>query len=140
MTGFLSGGLELSRMTVGALEDLGYAVNYSQAQEFGRDKMNEACIERLCPSDQPPSNNTNVSSLQSMSIITGRPPLREPKADDQGLQAATAYGKAYLADRRQNRPPPSPFRGGPRYIGDKFVSVFYIDDSGEIRSLSIIDP
>jgi hypothetical protein len=34
MTGFASGGMEMSRMTIAALEDLGYAVDYSKADEF----------------------------------------------------------------------------------------------------------
>ncbi len=35
MTGFLDGGINpLSRVTVGALEDMGYEVNYDAADEF----------------------------------------------------------------------------------------------------------
>ena len=34
MTGYISGGMELSRMTVGALADLGYSVNYAAADPY----------------------------------------------------------------------------------------------------------
>lgn len=34
MTGFANGGMEMSRMTIASLEDLGYAVDYSAADDF----------------------------------------------------------------------------------------------------------
>jgi hypothetical protein len=35
MTGYANGDMPISRVTVGALEDLGYRVDYSQADTFG---------------------------------------------------------------------------------------------------------
>jgi hypothetical protein len=42
MTGFLDGGINpLSRVTVGALEDMGYQVNYDAADDFRLPTRNE---------------------------------------------------------------------------------------------------
>jgi hypothetical protein len=48
MSGYLSGGMELSRMTIGALEDLGYDVDYAGADNFNATNFNPECVKELC--------------------------------------------------------------------------------------------
>ena len=44
MTGFIAGRTQLSRITVGSLEDLGYSVDYSAADYLGPDDINPQCF------------------------------------------------------------------------------------------------
>jgi len=44
MTGYATGTLPLSRITVGGLEDLGYQVNYAAADPFPQTSLNKTCI------------------------------------------------------------------------------------------------
>lgn len=44
MTGFIAGRTQLSRITVGSLEDLGYEVDYSSADYLGPDDVNPQCF------------------------------------------------------------------------------------------------
>lgn len=49
MTGVASEGLEISRITVGALEDIGYDVDYSAADPFPVEKLSSSCVCKVSP-------------------------------------------------------------------------------------------
>lgn len=137
MSGWLSGGMELSRMTVGGLEDIGYEVNYAGADEFGVDKLDPTCVKDLC------------SGRRRRLGEPGKLDFLEEKRSDKGAEIALAFGKAELKELSKKRSKMSPsVRGddkdssrnaedGAVYVADRFVSVIYEDDQGVVRSLAV---
>jgi len=62
MTGYVrNGGLEMSRMTVAALENLCYAVNYTAADPFTT--WNATCVQNLCGSGGTGGGSTRQQQL-----------------------------------------------------------------------------
>jgi hypothetical protein len=131
MTPLISGNNQLSRITVGSLEDLGYVVDYSHAAAFGRTDLGTA-----------PSCTCNRRSLldvhhnETRPLGLGRPDdtvRRVPSAD--ALQFAIDFGKKILA---ANALPPNVPRddGTTMYVADEVVSVAFWT-GGEVMSVVV---
>jgi hypothetical protein len=132
MTGFLSGSLELSRMTVATLDDMGYSVDYSQADLFPVTNVNPACLcarRRL----EEPGDHTVLDETEQ------RPGSRNTElANDSGLEAAIAYGREKLEDMALRKIDPDEMsRQGIQFMGDQVVFVVYMDDSGNVRNIAV---
>lgn len=115
MTPSLSGPAQpLSRITIAALEDLGYTgVQYGPADPFTAGDLSPDCnLVAGC-------NRRRLGSHQSQS-------KRKLNIDEEARANAVAYGKNLLKERKvdQERNPT------PGYVGDKIVSVIYRDGNG----------
>lgn len=139
MSGYLSGGMELSRMTVAAMDDLGYDVDYDEADEFGLDKLDPGCVKDLCGERQ---------SLRGRLLGESDIPddIFDHNGEDSGRLAAVAYGKESLSKAKPAFRPSTVAAmrsgkagdtSGAEYVADQFVSVIYEDDQGEVRSVAV---
>ena len=124
MTPFISGASNpFSRLTIGAMEDVGYVVDYSQADTYTSANMNLANCP--CNSRRLGANNSTVASSSSSSFS-------EPKRrrlSDEGYEAATAYGRAEL--ERIN----SGLEGSD--IALPAMAVLYQDEDGSMHSVVV---
>jgi len=126
MTGYLrDGGLEMSRMTVAALEDLGYAVNYTGADAFTT--WNATCVQNLCGT----GGGGGGTRRQQISPTT----VKEPR--DKAEQEALNYGKQYLQSKRMDEASRLAVGSNLSYRADQVVFLVYLGDDGEVRSLIV---
>lgn len=108
MTGYLSGVTSpFSAITIGTMQDLGYQVDYSQAESVTLDPSCD-CNRRLLRGEKEPRR------LEKKAI--------SPSVYNQGI----AYGKMLLAREKANKPPIDP--PGLTFVGDQFVTVYVIED------------
>lgn len=122
MTGYISSALlPLSIITIGALEDLGYTVNYTAADNF-----------------------TSFSCTSECNVPTRRVRRRNRVEDDTGYQFAMQYGKEFLQNQtallESNEEEALRLlesEEGIEFIGDQYVSIVYLDDSGEVRHVEV---
>jgi hypothetical protein len=70
MTGFATDGLEISRMTVGGLKDLGYEVDYSKADAFPQSKLDPTCV---CTNVQGATTEKNAGFKLDLGNTITRP-------------------------------------------------------------------
>jgi len=76
---------QLSRVTVGAMEDIGYEVNYDAADEYTTADMDASCV----------CNGGRTSTLYDS--------FDKPRLSDELLEQATAHGKGVLWRKHHNR-------------------------------------
>jgi hypothetical protein len=89
MTGYLSGSSQpLSPITLAALEDLGYSVDFTKADSFSSSDISSSC---LC--------NRRLRSKTLMTIEGDAPTIRR-RLSGEGELAALNFGKAVLAMRK----------------------------------------
>lgn len=89
MTGFLSGSSQpLSPITLAALEDLGYNVDYSAADKFSADDINGNCLCRR-----------RDRNIRALSTSKEEEPNARRRLSEAGEQAAIAFGQAILSER-----------------------------------------
>lgn len=118
MTGFASPGFELSRITIGSLEDIGYQVCYDAADAFNSQNLGSCqCNRRLVPSE---SGQNSLRSTQSEGTHHGRILSRESR------DAAVKFGKNLLKEGMLERRVDVP---GLEYFGDKVIVVYYWEGS-----------
>ena len=125
MTGFLTGSLPLSALTIATLEDIGYTVDYSSADAYdGCDTTccgNSGCRRNLLRSSSEENRN-----LQGM----GKPPLSA-----EGRGKAVAHGRSVLRER-QLPPGQAREKDGVKYVGDLFISVL-VEEGGFIYEVGV---
>ena len=128
MTGFIGPRNPLSRITIGTLEDLGYTVDYTVADSFGRADLGPgcACTRRRSLVD------AYLGVTRQLGL--GSPANKPRRLSDASYQIAVDYGRAILAERAQ----PSFFQGLPIvnddvvYVGDQIISVIVQDGADGI--------
>jgi len=120
MTGKVDGAITfpLSKLTIASLEDLGYTVDYSAADDY--DGRNTTCC------------NPDTSPIQSINTL--KPPL-----STSGRAKAIQYGLEVL--RSNQRPSKSQFQdimdaNGLVYLGDRFVNVIF-EENGNIYDVDV---
>ncbi|GAX19817.1 hypothetical protein FisN_11Lh317 [Fistulifera solaris] len=135
MTGFSTDGLELSILTVAALDDLGYTVDYSRADPFDTSKMSPDCVcnrrelQGTTESDIPevftyhnvgklPISHTSTTSTSSL-----RPPLSQ-----EGQRIARAHGMAILDANHEWKNAYLKDEQADQYIGDQIIIVLYMEN------------
>jgi hypothetical protein len=133
MTGYISGALELSRMTVAALDDLGYSVDYSQADPYPVSKVRSSCMCSERRLEEPGDHNVFDGSnyvAESNNVES---------VSDSGLEAAIAYGRESLKDMAVSRKPDPNLRAiqDIEFVGDQVVFVLYMDDSDNVRNIAV---
>ena len=84
MTGFIGSNENnpLSRLTIGTLQDIGYSVNYNQADPYTANDMNPGCV----------CNRRRLGRSHAQSTTPKR-----RKLSQEGQDAAIAYGEALLS-------------------------------------------
>ena len=131
MTGFLTGDTPISRITIGALEDLGYGVDYSKADPFTVADLNPACscvrrhrnnnLRRVLQNPNAPGSNNGKKDA---------PPGLSKKAQKEAIQ----FGYNILADNLVREYPDAPDNLSDK--GQEFVIVFY-HENGHIYSIRV---
>lgn len=123
MTGFLTGNTPISRITIGALEDLGYGVDYSKADPFTAADLDPACscVRR---------RNLRVLQNQGNNGKKDAPPGLSKKGEEQAIQ----FGYGILAENLAKEYPEAPDNLTDK--GQEFVIVFFYED-GHIYSLRV---
>lgn len=102
--------LPLSRLTIAGLEDLGYEVNYNEAEPFGASQMDSSC---LCNTNRV--RRRTISTEESKRILEKEPaigngdnnmtrpfPSRRRELSEEGRSAATSFGQGILAMRKDS--------------------------------------
>jgi len=118
MTGIATGSLPLSTITVGGLEDLGYTVDYGNADPYSTFDLNPACVCSNAKKNKP-------------SVPQTKRPLSE-----KGLERAIEYGKVLLTKRRKMK---KKYQGKSKdlvYLGDSVISILYREE-GIIYSVEV---
>jgi hypothetical protein len=145
MTGFLGPSASpLSRITVGTLQDLGYQVDYSEADAFSRSDLAASCtcpVRRLREKkrdllDMKHGEVFSLASVASGRTASGRARRRLSQAAEamaieaglEHLQTNTQYANVTLADDL-----------GITYVADKIVSVLVLEH-GEIYGVAVRKP
>ena len=139
MTGFINFNTPnpLSRMTVGALEDLGYQVDYTEADAFSRSNIPSSCRCGL-RSLEAATEHTYTSS--STSTATGI--NRRRKLSEEMKNYAISQGREFLREQAERVDAMEGDGAGvsaeePLFIGHQFVSVWVQDDDGSIYSVDV---
>jgi Leishmanolysin len=145
MTGFLGPSASpLSRITVGTLQDLGYQVDYSKADAFGRSDLNSSCT---CPvrqlrekkralSDMKHGEVFSVASVASGLRASGRARRRLSQAAE---AMAIEAGLEHLQTNAQSANTTLLDGVGVTYVADKIVSVLVLEN-GEIYGVAVRKP
>jgi len=161
MTGMSSGAFQLSRITIAALEDLGYGVDYGPADPYPATELDASCrcnnlqdFETFDTKGKIVFQNEEAEETQTSAAHMAShqeheddvPPITELKSVFQhrkrqrqlsasGLQIATEYGKKVLAENhawRQNMTKEE----NEMYIGDK-ITIIYYQEEGEIHGVEV---
>ena len=147
MTGARTGGLPLSRVTVGSLEDLGYSVDYSKVDSFSASDLDANCrcnnvVEEWPARQIHPDKNGQATMYKVSDLISGFMPAttkwhrkKRRKISPEGKKAAMAYGKKLLkaeAERKVNLTD----TGDQVFIGDQLVMVLYYEE-GEVYGVDV---
>lgn len=144
MTGYINydGSNPLSRLTIATLEDLGYEVNYSEADFFSRLDIASDCrcgffrdrkslVQQIYPTAE--GEKSRESSQRR-------------KLSDEMEKYAIEKGRAFLREQAKLAPaPPGSVElipddedDTPTFIGDQYVSVWVQDvDDGPIFSVTV---
>ena len=120
MTNLVEPNSKLSRVTIGALDDMGYTVNYNAADNFGRGDLGSDCV---CGNRRPivrhltsalfPRDPTTTTTDDTASTRPRR------QLSEAGLQDATAKGREFLATLTP--------RADAGAVVSEYVFVFYIE-------------
>ena len=136
MTGYASGKLPMSRITVGGLEDLGYEVDYSKADDFSQSELAEECV---CNG----SRKLETSDSFTRRMLKAKPTQSQKrrKLSDEGMAIATEYGRAHLAKMRLPSSSASNWRSPNgqevQYVGDRSVHVLY-HENGQMHAVHVV--
>ncbi len=136
MTGVNTGDQELSRLSIATLEDMGYVVDYSQADPYTVDQMDPSCV---CGANLVHENEFQLSNGVSMTFHwqDNRRSLRYD-ASDKEREQAIQYGKKKLQDNHRSAEHMSRNTDPRRiYLADKVVLVLYFDKDEQIRSVLV---
>jgi Leishmanolysin len=139
MTGYLGSNAAspLSRITVGSLHDLGYQVDYSQADTFVRADLNASCV---CSGRRLRPQKRSLADMQhGEAFSVGRSGNRHRRRLSTEAEAlALEAGLEYLTSNAQNTIQAQQTVGA-KYVADEVVSVLVIE-GGEIYGVLVRRP
>ena len=138
MTGYLSSAIPIiSKITIATVEDLGYTVDYTQADLYDGSNMNNA-VSGCCA---PSSSRKQLRQLASPN--PKKPPKQKNKNNNPkkplsnaGLEKAFTYGKKKLKEKALAPGISRDLPGGATYVGDMVISVLIMED-GEVYEVSV---
>lgn len=113
----------LSRISIGTLEDLGYTVDYTQAEPFDSSSLDPSC---RCDQSRRSLHGTAAAATKEEPRS-----LQETEADAQTREQAIAYGREFLQSRVMGNV------GGRHAAKNQMIianslSVFYQREDGSI--------
>jgi len=133
MTGFDSGSMPLSRLTVAGLEDLGYEVDYSKADPYDYHDLNKTCVcvwvnEQQEQEEEQPKDDSDADDTTSITIHGKHAPRqgetttavhkrnspasssqhpeqrrRRRQLSEEGLEVALKYGRDLLTQSKAEK-------------------------------------
>jgi hypothetical protein len=119
MTGIANGDYQLSRMTVGGLDDLGYCVNYDEADTYDASNLDPVCT---C--------TARVRQLEGTGNDTDGGPKRRRKLSVTGRETALAYGLDEIEKTAQDS-------NGSSDLTATGVLMVLFEEGGEIYSVTV---
>jgi len=122
----------LSRVTVASLEDMGYTVDYANADAFTTEDLNPSCLCR---------RRRNLWDGEHGEVLMMDTPEKQHNLDSKPLredlrQYAIQYGREVLQESASASAHVNDSDGGPIYVGDQQVSIIMIQD-GELYSVIV---
>jgi Leishmanolysin len=147
MTGFLGPSTSpLSRITVGTLQDLGYQVDYSKADAFGRSDLAASCTcrRRLRQKERAmlDMKHGKVFSVTSVATSSGHSAIGDSRRhlSESAETMAIEAGLEYLQTNAQQANETQVVDDvGITYVADKVVSVLVLEN-GEIYGVTVYQP
>jgi Leishmanolysin len=146
MTGFINSGRinALSRITIGSLDDMGYQVDYSMADAYGRADLNSTCT--CSPTRRLRSKKRTLMDMKHGEVFTlgqsknSQASHRRRRLSEEGEAMATEVGLQIMSNSQiaANQTEAAAERGL-TYVGGKAVSVMVIED-GEIFGVVVRRP
>jgi Leishmanolysin len=147
MTGILDSGRvnALSRITIGSLHDIGYQVDYSKADAYGRADLNPACTCTPPPRRLRSQKRTLMDMKHGEVFKLGQSknsqaPRRRRRLSAEGEAMATEVGLHILNSSQigANQTEAAAARGL-AYVGGKVISVMVIEN-GEVFGVVVRRP
>lgn len=130
MTGFITGSLPLSNITIGGLEDLGYKVSYSVADPFTSQDLHPGCVCSATRESSRPEFGKYGAVRTSF-----RP--KQPELSREGYLTAYQFGLRQLRKKKKRR---TFFgrrrRSNGKYVGDQYLTVLY-KENGRIFTVDV---
>lgn len=129
MTPAAGSDLPLSRITIAGLEDLGYQVDYGEAEAFDVSNLNPSCI---CDPGLLRGRRTLTLTNTTMTTTTRQ-------LSDLGLNRAMAYGRMQLSQiinsHKTLAPPPDDIQD----LGQEVIYVLYEENQSIHRVMVTVD-
>ena len=125
----------LSRITIASLEDLGYEVDYSTADAYGRSDLGAGCT---CTRRQRSILDMAHGETQQLGLRSPNTPRRRLSVEMR--DKAIEYGRAMLANQTVSlsvEQTKLASEEGLTYVGDQVVSVVVEDVDGSIYSVVV---
>lgn len=153
MTGFSSGAMPISRVTVASMEDMGYEVDYSAADPFTAADLGPSCKcnnleagktlrlegSSMISSQSQAGTQDKNATVMERPTIAGTKQLgsgRRRKLSDVGRTHAFEYGEMLLLERKMKRKNIVQENDSVLYVGDRIVVVLY-EEEGELYGVEV---
>lgn len=135
MTGFRGPGnvLPFSAITIGGLEDLGYTVDYNQADTFDACDLGAKCTCGCCTGASLAvwANNQFGDGKAKQRPLTD---IDRPQLSQLGKETVIAFGKQQLAIQKESRPLVKDSQY--EFVGDDKIVVAY-EENGNYFSIMV---
>jgi hypothetical protein len=124
MTGYLSGAMELSRLTIASLKDMGYGVNLDAADEFSIDRLGNC--GSYCP-----------EARRQLRVGRQAHPLTEKKGKVSEEGHATILEAAAKEMQKAHDMRPRDLPDGMTYVADQLITIYIEDTDGEVKEETV---
>ena len=145
----ISKGAKISRITVGAIEDLGYTVDYNGADDYGYSDLGSSCKckgrrlgETADDAEESTTDATTSTTPSWLSSNSNHSPRERRRLSDAAHAKATVDGRAFLEELAGGSTKDA--ADGRRVLGDnndEFIenhtAVVYIEENGEIYAVHV---
>jgi hypothetical protein len=127
---FTLGKKKVSRVTLGALEDLGYVVNYTAADPYGIDDIGTCagCNRR----NLKHGSTIDSSDKSKTSCHAG---VVHQRALGHGRKLLRDVHEHHMKQKQQSRTPLE----GVEFVGNRLVTVMYEHEDGTLCSVDVIN-
>jgi len=128
---------KLSPFSVGALEDIGYTVDYGAASDYTYNDLGGSCKckgRRTLFGQEVEDEEENMMSLRQPE----RPSPR--KLSDEATSYATEAGQKVLAlikAKEAQQRTAGGLQQDEEFVGDQEIHVYMVDDDGQIHSVEV---
>jgi len=126
MTGIITGDLPMSRVTIGSLDDMGYTVDYAQADVYDESDLGPGCT---CGRRERSVLEASQHG-ETRQLGRGHPTTKPQKLSETMRQHAIDVGTSIL----RNRSVPSRGQKVPEkatWVGNKAISIVVAADDGD---------